>query len=66
MGWFPPTGEFEGLSPKYICKFVFQSSDNDETVPQLSSVAGRTGTEGGGIDDVPVWIILVSGQTRIE
>ena len=40
--------------------YTFQSSDNDETVSQLSSEMGRTGGDGAGIDDVPVWIILVS------
>jgi hypothetical protein len=40
--------------------YILQSSDNDETVSQLSSEMGRTGGDGAGIDDVPVWIILVS------
>ena len=34
-------------------------SDNDETVSQLSSEMSRTGND-AGIDDVPIWIILVS------
>jgi hypothetical protein len=41
-------------------------ADNDETVSQLSSALSRTGGEGAGIDDVPVWIILVSHNVGLN